>query len=69
MTDIAPAPAPMTAEQMLRALIQTNKSEAVIAEEAFDQARAEVLRLDAIREGLESALKAIRYPKASAPTQ
>lgn len=66
---IAPAPAPMTAEQMLRALIQTNKAEAVIAEEAFDQARAEVLRLDAIREGLENALKAIRYPKASAPTQ
>lgn len=66
--DLNPAPAPMTAEAMLRALINVNKAEAVMAEEAFDQARSEVLRLDAIREGLEAALKVVRYPKASAPS-
>lgn len=58
----------MTAEAMLQALIKANKAERVETQQALDLHTQEAQRLDAIREGLEAALKAVRYPKASAPS-
>ena len=64
-TDITPAPAPMSAEAMLLALIKANKAERGEVQQAIDTHTDEALRLDAIREGLEAALKAVRYPTSS----
>ena len=65
--DLNPAPAPMTAEAMLLALIKANYAEREETQRAIDIHTAEANRLDAVRAGLKDALKAVRYPKASAP--
>ena len=61
-SDITPAPAPMTAESMLLALLKANKADRAVTQEAIDHHAQEAARLDAIREGLDAALKAVRFP-------
>lgn len=65
--DITPAPAPMSAEAMLLALLKSNAADRTITQQAIDEHIAEAARLDAIREGLNAALKAVRFPRSSAP--
>lgn len=62
--DITPAPAPMTAEAMLLALKKANMADRAVTQEAIDHHTTEALRLDAIREGLDAALKAVRFPRS-----
>jgi hypothetical protein len=38
-----------------------------ITQQAINEHTAEAARLDAIREGLNVALKAVRFPRSSAP--
>lgn len=64
-SDLHPAPAPMTAEAMLLALIKANHAERDETQKAIDLHTAEANRLDAIGEGLKGALRAIRYPASS----
>jgi len=50
---------------MLLALIKANKAERAEVQEAIDTHTQEALRLDAIRQGLDAALKAVRFPLSS----
>ena len=58
--DITPAPAPMTAEAMLLALLKANAADRAVTQKAIDEHSEEAARLDAIREGLRAALQATR---------
>jgi hypothetical protein len=64
--DITPAPAPMSAEAMLLALLKTNAADRIVTQEALDHLTQEAARLDAIRDGLNAALKAVRFPRSAA---
>ena len=63
--DITPAPAPMSAEAMLLALLKANAADRTVTQEALDHHTQEAARLDAIRDGLNAALKAVRFPRSA----
>lgn len=68
-TDITPPPAPMSAEAMLSALIKANKTERQEVQDIIDTHTLEAQRLDAIKDGLEAALRAVRYPASAAASR
>lgn len=70
-SEITPTPKPVSAEQVILALLKSNKAEREDAERCITRAQDDVAlytdeaaRLDAIREGLDAALQAVRYPRS-----
>jgi hypothetical protein len=58
--DITPAPKPVSAEQIILALLKANQADRATTQQAIDEHTEEAARLDAIREGLRAALQATR---------
>ena len=76
MAELTPDPKPVSAEQVLLSLIKSNKADTLSVQSGLDQAQERVAyyteehrRLDAIRIGLDAALRAVRYPASVAASR